>query len=252
MKLESIRTFKDFCKWNCFVFTSHGREWANPILIKDDLHEYPFLSANDTDFMRMTNYSQHFKTYDRMYSEKYGDMLLQYSVDEEAGFDDVIRILHNRIRAILRKNYYKYMTLFNTTILEYNPIWNVDGTETTTTTYGEHTSTDNIGARSNNEDINQYRVPMDSGTKTLTDETTTTNSANSAVDSHISSTHTDSIVHERHGNIGVTSTQHLITEERQVAYFNLLDIIFEDVINEICIPLWNDCSSITPNDWYYD
>lgn len=35
----------------------------------------------------------------------------------------------------------KWSKLYETTILEYNPIWNVDGTETTTTKYGKTTTT---------------------------------------------------------------------------------------------------------------
>ena len=44
----------------------------------------------------------------------------------------------------------------------------------------------------------------------------------------------------RKGNIGVTTTQKMIEEERQVALFNFYDILFKDIIKNICVPIWTN------------
>lgn len=221
-----MKTFYDYCNDIGLPYSP-----ANIYLISGCINRVEGISGNKytylTEYAKQTP-NNHVNV-DSHYMHKYKDMGI---------IDDVTPHITSLIASVLDINDYKYQKLYDTLNLDYNPIWNVDGTETTTTTYGEHTSTDNIGARTNNEDINQYRVPMDSGTKTLTDETTTSNSTQSAVDSHVSNTHTDTIVNERHGNIGVTSTQHLITEERQVAMFTLYDIIFEDIMKCIGVPIW--------------
>lgn len=42
----------------------------------------------------------------------------------------------------------------------------------------------------------------------------------------------------RQGNIGVTSTQSLIKESRDIAMFSMFDMIFNDIVNGICIGIW--------------
>lgn len=162
------------------------------------------------------------------------------------------------IMATVNENDYKWRTLFNTTVLEYNPIWNVDGTATTTTQYGEHTKTTNNGQRketnvngagktTENNKFSAY--PFNDSTKTTTEETdstidtaekTNTQTTDAVTDSEISSTHTDTITEERKGNIGVTSTQSLIEQERKVANFNFLKIVIKDIIKDITVPIWID------------
>lgn len=158
------------------------------------------------------------------------------------------------IQGILLINKYKIDTLWDTTNLEYNPIWNVDGRTTTTNVYGEHETTN---AKDKVETIAEYGdetkteenalFPFNSETSTKSAENTLTNSKeddkitiNPTNETNTSKEHTDTITEERKGNIGVTSTQHLIMEERNVANFSFWNVLIEIVAKEITIPYYKE------------
>lgn len=137
--------------------------------------------------------------------------------------------------------------LYATTNFEYNPIWNVD----------EHTE-EKRNISDENESENQL---TGSNNSTGTSSTTTTHKSNSfdsgtMVDNsqdlsngtsgtqstdtektNASSTHSreDKFIRDRHGNIGVTSTQSLIKEEREVADFDIEEIIIDSFKARFCL-----------------
>lgn len=174
-------------------------------------------------------------------------------------------------------NRYSWQTLLKTTQLEYNPIWNKDGTITETETHGgefkrvtaeEGTNTntqtgtntqsadstntansetigqvsafnstntgtwDNKDKSSVNDDGEQHSTASASGESSGTE--TRTNSRNET------ETDTRTITHERieSGNIGVTTTQRMIEEERQVARFNFIDVVTESFKAKFCIGVY--------------
>ena len=53
-------------------------------------------------------------------------------------------------------------------------------------------------------------------------------------------TDTGTVKHERieQGNIGITSTQDLISQERQIALFNVMDVIIKDFIKRFCLAIY--------------
>lgn len=210
--------------------------------------------------------------------------------DKETSENDIDTI-NLIIESVIYSNEYKYKKLYETMLLEYNPIWNVDGTETTTTTHGTRQTTEEHSDRGEttieapisetyehgeektttekgkqkNEDFQEV-FPWDEDDKTngspkerntttesertdtetrqgRTDKTTTSEKTKTANISGYSVTsseneHQDITTLERHGNIGVTSTQNLIKQEREIAEFNLTELIIEDLIKCITIPLW--------------
>ena len=105
------------------------------------------------------------------------------------------------------------------------------------------------GERQNisNQKLSSY--PFDTGAKTATEETdenvtnvesTDTRTNNAVVDSTTSNTHTDKETVTRSGNIGVTSTQKLINEERQVAEFQFINSMLLDIVTDITVPVWGE------------
>lgn len=178
--------------------------------------------------------------------------------------DDVTTALY--IRSILMLNKYKYDTLYATIHLDYNPIWNVDGEEervvtsspktsttspqTTTNVYGDTLKEFEKATHTTNEKFSSY--PYDSNVKTAKNETDFTD--NGYTDIETETEHTDTTTQgeftvtesehtttdklKRHGNIGVTSTQHLINEERNVADFRFWEVVLRDVVSEITIPFY--------------
>ena len=150
----------------------------------------------------------------------------------------------------------KWTKLYETTVLEYNPIWNVDGTETTTTAAQHTITTDTnhantvvtsteIGRRSTTREKKEF--PYDTDTGKLTEsETITENPATDTrtdtnpetVADHETNTDQFTVTHERHGNIGVTMTQDMITKEREVSLFLLYEVVIPDVANFLTIPIY--------------
>ena len=198
------------------------------------------------------------------YLKEYYDNAMIYDMQTQQNFssllllNDDFTITKKLIMSSVIANDYKWKKLYETTVLTYNPIWNVDGTETRTTEYGEHVTTQNNGERietmvngerqnTSNQKLSSY--PFDTATKTATEETdesvingasTDTRTNNAVVDSTTSNTHTDKETVTRSGNIGVTSTQKLINEERQVAMFQFINTILLDIVTDITVPVWEE------------
>ena len=191
----------------------------------------------------------------------YKDIMDTWVINNYGGLillNDDFSVTKTLVDACIRSNDYKWEKLYQTTLLTYNPIWNVEGTETRTTEYGEHVTTQNNGERietmvngerqnTSNQKLSSY--PFDTGAKTATEETdesvinnesTDTRTNNAVVDSTTSNTHTDKETFTRSGNIGVTSTQKLINEERQVAIFQFINSMLLDIVTDITIPVWEE------------
>lgn len=163
---------------------------------------------------------------------------------------------------------YKWEKLYETTQLTYNPIWNVDGTTEEERVIAARHSEDDIAARHMEDTIaarhsedtiggadvttTNGAAPYDSSTfhnsseshtvslehvdKHDADGYTDEHDTDAYLDKHDEDGYTDTITTTRTGNIGVTSTQSMIMEERRVADINMLDIIMADIINFVTIP----------------
>lgn len=109
---------------------------------------------------------------------------------------------------------YAWKTLAKTTMFEYNPIWNKDGTITETESVESGTEAVEKVSAYDSEDF------------------TNRNKAEGSADSSREYTRTEQ------GNIGVTTTQQMIKEERDVADFNLYSAISKDFRNRFCIMVY--------------
>lgn len=178
---------------------------------------------------------------------------------------------------VYAKNAKKYAMLLQVYNVEYNPIDNVDAHEEftdtrtpdiTRTSSSEGTSNSEVKnnqERTTTDTPNDYKTTTeisknpydnpgftpetkqettDSGSRTTTESfsgAADTSSATSTGTSSSTETGTETIVHTsyRHGNIGVTSTQQLITQQIELApKMDILSIIFADLIDAVCIQVW--------------
>lgn len=110
-----------------------------------------------------------------------------------------------------RASAYSWERLAKTLRFDYNPIWNKDGTIT------EHEEGETSSEAQ--EDVSAYN------SSTFEPRNKSTGGASSGRD----------LTRTEQGNIGVTSTQQLIKEEREVAEFNIYDRISEDFRNRFCL-----------------
>ena len=221
-------------------------EYINAIHAEND-YFIPMMYIGSKDY-----FNDYFKNKDIMDAwvlNNYGGLIL---------LNNDISITKTLVNSCIHSNDYKWEKLYKTTLLTYNPIWNVDGTETRTMEYGEHVTTQNNGERietmvngerqnTSNQKLSSY--PFDTRAKTATEETdesvtnaqsTDTRTNNAVVDSTTSNMHTDTETVKRSGNIGVTSTQKLINEERQVAMFQFLNVMLLDIVTDITVPVWGE------------
>lgn len=161
--------------------------------------------------------------------------------------------MKNRITIWSNKYQINWKKLYDTTVLEYNPIENYDRMEEWTDTDDETTSSarDNtIKSTSTNEIMNSVNI-TDQNTafnagladhaKQITDGDTTENGS-------ITNTEKENVkdgktgIHTRtgreHGNIGVTTSQQMIQSERDLVVFNLYDVIAESFIENFCLMVY--------------
>lgn len=153
--------------------------------------------------------------------------------------------------------------LWNAYIAEYNPIHNYDMTETVTRKTTEHVADESSSTRTPDltdatthgmtRDEMDYRYgfntqqsspqPSDKihvengGTDTTKRTGTDKNSENSTKDG----TEDEIITTSRAGNIGVTTSQKMVREERDIWVWNYFDQVFEDVDKVLTIPIYDPC-----------
>lgn len=180
------------------------------------------------------------------------DAILMRTRELEILYPD-FNYMKNRITIWSNKYQINWKKLYDTTVLEYNPIENYDRMEDWTDTDDETTSSarDNtIKSTSTNEIMNSVNI-TDQNTafnagladhaKQITDGDTTengsiTNTEKENVNDGRTSRHTKT--GRAHGNIGVTTSQQMIQSERDLVVFNLYDVIAESFIEHFCLMVY--------------
>lgn len=135
-------------------------------------------------------------------------------------------------------NMYRFKTLAETMFFVYNPIENYARTEEVSretsrnsngtisgNSTGTGTNEKQIAGFDNNKYVNSEYV--ENGEKT---------NSNSASNSE--ETENEHYELRNHGNIGVTTTQQMIEQERKIANFNIYDYIAVEFANEFCIQIY--------------
>lgn len=175
------------------------------------------------------------------------------------------------------KNFDIWQKLYDTTQFEYNPIWNYDRTEEYSDSYKDTIDHDKVNKRTENftRDLGENATFNSTNTRNYTDDvsnkvaafnngmvdnssahssgdgTETVNSTNNVTQTGNTNTtinDTDNIDENRnhsgehnmraYGNIGVTTTQQMIGQEREIVQFNVSDYIANDYMQNFCIMLY--------------
>lgn len=161
--------------------------------------------------------------------------------------------LKNHIAIWSNKYQINWKKLYDTTVLEYNPIENYDRMEDWSDTDNETTSSarDNtVKSTSTNEIMNNVNITdqntafnagLSDYAKQITDGDTTengsiTNTEKENVKDGRTGNHTRT--GRAHGNIGVTTSQQMIQSERDLVVFNLYDVIAESFIENFCLMIY--------------
>ena len=143
----------------------------------------------------------------------------------------------------------EWQRLFDTLFFKYNPLWNKDGRITDSgrnTRLQADQQADTIHVQVTNKDT-KYTHGYDSGQTTIegltwnhSDLDMTLNQANNTLSRAYNSSNTDTLSNTRTetGNIGVTMSQELINKEREIAMFNIYDVITKDFKDKFCLMIW--------------
>lgn len=111
-------------------------------------------------------------------------------------------------------NQYTWQKLYDTMVVLYNPIWNVDATvNIDRNTSGSGNATDAVKG-------------FNSDTWAESDKTDTTSEAE------------EDVIERRTGNIGVTTTQQMLEQERKIADFNMISYIAQSFKQRFCLLIY--------------
>ena len=146
----------------------------------------------------------------------------------------------------------------------YNPLYNVDGTETKTITteygrittyakgetetnthtvdgsetYTNHTTLNEVSAFNSSAMVENTRDTVTPSARTYNDGTRTTTHGGENTDTN-SGTDTTTETNRRFGNIGVTMTQQLLTAEKNFwANFDFFTMFFETIVSILTYPIF--------------
>lgn len=132
-----------------------------------------------------------------------------------------------------------WKAIYNTLLYKYNPIWNKDGEiieDHNLTIEDDYNVTDlktehdgNVANEVTGYDSETYSP----NTRQVVDTADTQNGNTNNVH-----TDTGTITRTEHGNIGVTMTQEMIRQQREVVEFNLYDYILQDFKAQFCVAVW--------------
>ena len=122
---------------------------------------------------------------------------------------------------------------------DYNPIWNKDGVRMHTEEENKSSERDETVADSTASTSNNFGAGFNT-TSGLTnrERDTVQNSGQVKTDDDLKESTKRESKDVEQGNIGVTSTQQLIKEEREVADINIYSIIAKDFKNKFCIQVY--------------
>lgn len=178
---------------------------------------------------------------------------LNYKFSDLTLLDDDVDAILDLVDVAILTNAYKWKTLYNTLDLEYNPIWNYDGTNTITEVRGARDESHIKGARDSSNIIAQTHIttenkqaPYDSSTVRDTSKNETTGDAHTDrytsetyTDRDTAEQYTDTITEVKGGNQGTTTTQTMIGEERAIASFDYITTVYKDIVNTITYPYYS-------------
>lgn len=202
-----------------------------------------FIPSQFASYECLGEYFKNSKALDCDYKQKFANLLLQEQ--DESTFRTRT---FNKLNSVCIRKKYEWDTLYSSIIQNYNPIWNVDGTEKTE--YSAEKETNQIGAATDTFTSGErkgtttdFAIPYNGTEEKETGKATSQNI--SYTDTNSKGTHTDTLDRDAHtvtitrqGNIGVTKTQELLQSQRDIAMFDFLDTVLKECIDAITIPIF--------------
>lgn len=133
---------------------------------------------------------------------------------------------------------YSWTELYKTTKYDYNPIWNKDGTIIETEEGSNNTERHTTG-NANSGGTNSHSVRgFNEEDLIVSEQDSATNNAQSTENMAEDAGHSITRTRTERGNIGITSTQTLISEQRNISNFDIYQIICDDFKTRFCVMIY--------------
>ena len=194
-----------------------------------------FIPSQFSTYECLGEYFKNSTVLDYDYKQKFANLLLQEQ--DETAF---VTRTFNKLNSVCIRKKYEWKTLYSSIIQEYNPIWNVDGTEKTEYSARGETnevlsSTDTFTSGERTGTTTDFAIPYNGTEEKETGKATSQN--NTYTDTNTKVQHTDTSNTDTH-NVKVTKTQDLLQSQRDIAMFDFLDTVLKDCIDAITIPIF--------------
>ena len=144
-------------------------------------------------------------------------LILEKSADFNALYPDW-DFMHFMIGVWSKNCAYMMQKLFESQNYSYNPIHN----------YDRNSKISRIANSSSGGTLTDSQTAFNTDTFKDTGKRTSSETASGG----------ETVTEETSGNIGVTSTQQMLEQERQVALFKWYDIVSDDFINKFCVQIY--------------
>lgn len=226
-----------------------------PILTRDSTTHAPVVGDDGNFVVTYHDIGVSYGELADMYMTLYGYNKLSVPLPrpeiDPLGYTNGRNMAAKKIKSILKLNIYKYLKWIDSMGYAYNPLWNVDGSESFQyiDTHGNITRTSTPILQQSQE---LQTAPYDSTTYRATNKTTNTYSGTQSTDTETHAQVTDAPldgpVHAitggdyshiekrvRQGNIGVTQTSELLRNERELVKFNLVQEFFRDINKQLLV-----------------
>lgn len=202
---------------------------------------------NETYRPEWLNTGEHAKSLDRLYHGKHSfnkiESTLSNTLFTNFESDAFLYITQDLLKQFSLNWEKQYATLH----FDYNPIWNVDGTEERIITRKlnqDKNETTNINRETNvvKDSTNNSVYGFNSSDPTPSGKSEHTGEQNETEgNTHIATNEDNETVSEkfsRGGNIGVTMTQQLISAERDSWLWNFYEVVFKDIDSVLTSAFW--------------
>lgn len=231
----------------------YAKENNHRLLFESAGITYPTIEGNESNFIN--DYIANAEYLDKMFYARYASMK---PILPDEDMDDYFANWKSSIQAVLYFYLEGWARLYYALSEPYNPLWNVDGT-TTTRTQGEmeklsgndsleldnaqHQTTESRGARTTTD--TNYDVPFDDTNEKETGKTVSGDNSyiDTITEAAAKDTHTTrygkknevdyTVTETRGGNIGLTSSMQLLTQEFDLRKRTFWDNCFRAICKEL-------------------
>lgn len=225
-----------------------------PILTRDSNHK-PVVGTDGNFVVTYTNVGLSTEQLADAYWTEYSRNMLIQPLTEATEETDV-PLLAKRIKSVLLLNKYKYLKWIDTMGYAYNPLWNVDGTESyqyidkhgiitntntpilPSTVENKITTYDSTSYRNDNKQVDTFNGTQAINTEDFGNILGAGASITGPLTPIVGGDYSHIEKRIRQGNIGITETTALITHERELVRFNLIQEFFNDINKQILIGIY--------------